>query len=295
MKKALAIRAAPIFALLCGCASQPLPVEELKPDAVKAADQRAALELGCDSMTVHVLRRETIEEGQGTGWYDYPHKAAYTLQVSGCQQHRTYAVTCDERPRKNCVAGPVMVSLPPRQLADDLRPDAVKASDQRGATELACNAVTSQVLRQETIEEAQGTGWYEYPHTAAYRMNVSGCGKSATYLVVCDSRKKSCVTGAFQEKTEGGPPQLADKLAPDAMKTADQRGAAELGCEAVKSEILRQETIEEAQGTGWYEYPHRAVYSIAVTGCGKQTKYAVACNNRKRSCVAGHTLNTDSE
>jgi hypothetical protein len=203
MKKALAIRAAPVFALLCGCASQPLPVEELQPDAVKAADQRAALELGCDAMTAHVLRQETIEEGQGTGWYDYPHKAAYTVQVSGCQQRRTYSVTCDERPRKNCVAGAVVVSSPPRQLADDLRPDAVKAADQRGATELACNAVTSQVLRQETIEEAQGTGWYEYPH--------------------------------------------------------------------------------------------RAVYSIAVTGCGKQTKYAVACNNRKRSCVAGHTLNTDNE
>ena len=59
MKKALAISAAPIFALLCGCASQPLPVEELQADAAKAADQRGALELGCEAMTAQVLRQET--------------------------------------------------------------------------------------------------------------------------------------------------------------------------------------------------------------------------------------------
>ena len=244
-------------------------------------------------MTAQVLRQETIQEGQGTGWYDYPHKATYTLEVSGCRQRRIYSVTCDDRPRKNCVAGPVVISAAPHQLADDLRSDAVKAADQRGAAELGCEAVTTEVLRQQTIDEAQATGWYEYPHTAAYTVNVSGCGKRTTYLVACDSRKKNCVTGGFQEKTEGGPPQLADKLLPDAVRTAQQRGTAEFGCEAVTTEVLRQETIQEPQGSGWYDPPYRAVYRIAVLGCGKRAEYAVACNHRKRNCVAGYSLNTE--
>jgi hypothetical protein len=48
------------------------------------------------------------------------------------------------------------------------------------------------------------------------------------------------------------------------------------------TEVLRQETIEEPQGTGWYERAHRAAYSIAVSGCGKRATYAVACDDRQK-------------
>jgi len=253
---------------------------------VKAAEQRGAGELGCEAVTPHILTQETIQEAQGTGWYDYPHKASYTVDVSGCQQRRTYSVTCDDR-QNTCTASPVAVSSPPRQLADKMQPNAAKVAQQHAAAELGCEAVTTRVLRQETIEEPQGTGWYDPPHRALYNIAVSGCGKHTSYLVACDSQRKECVAGAFQKKTEGGPPQLADKLRPDAVKAAQQHGATELGCEAVTTQVLRQETIEEPQGTGWYDPPYHAVYGIAVSGCGKSTKYAVACNHRKARCVVG--------
>ena len=78
---------------------------------------------------------------------------------------------------------------------------------------------------------------------------------------------------------------LADKLRPGALTAAQQLGSSELGCPTAVAKVVRPETIAEPQGTGWYEYPYRAVYSIAVSGCGKSTNYAVACNNRQRRCV----------
>ena len=46
--------------------------------------------------------------------------------------------------------------------------------------------------------------------------------------------------------------------------------------------------IEEGRTTGGYEPPHRAVYSIAVSGCGKRTTYDISCDDRwKNSCVVG--------
>jgi hypothetical protein len=258
---------------------------------VSTAQQRGAAELGCPAATAQILTKETIQEAQGTGWYEYPHKAAYTVGVAGCGKRTTYSLTCDDR-QKSCTAGPVAVSSAPLELADKLQPGAVSAARQSGTSELACEAVTTEVLKQETIQEAQGTGWYEYPHKAAYTIGVSGCGKRTTYVVSCDDRQKNCVAGTLQKKTEGGPPQLADKLQPDAVRVAQQRGAADLGCPAATTEVLRQETIQEAQTTGWYETPHRAAYSVAVAGCGKRATYTVACDDRQKSvCLAGRVQN----
>jgi hypothetical protein len=147
--------------------------------------------------------------------------------------------------------------------------------------------VTTQVLRQETIQEVQGTGWYEQPRRAAYSVDVSGCGKRTAYLVSCDSRKKDCAAGRFQEKTQNGPPQIADKWQAAATSEAQKRGTAEFGCAEATTEVLRQETIQEVQTTGWYEPPHRAVYGIGVSGCGKRVTYLVTCDDWKNMCVVG--------
>jgi len=289
--KALTISAAGFFSALNGCASEPPPTEALQSIAVTAAQQRGAADLGCPAVTGQILTKETIQEAQGTRWFDPPNKAAYTVNVAGCGKRTTYSLTCDDR-HKSCVAAPVAVSSAPLQLADKLQPGAVSAAQQSGMSELGCEAVTTEVLRQETIQEAQGTGWYEPPHKAAYTVNVEGCGKRVTYAVACDDRQKSCVPGTLQKKAEGGPPQLSDKLQPEAERVAQQSGMSGLGCEAVTTEVLRQETIQEAQGTGRYEPPHRAVYSVAVSGCGKRTTYPVACDDRQKSvCVAGSFQN----
>jgi hypothetical protein len=103
------------------------------------------------------------------------------------------------------------------------------------------------------------------------------------------------VASTLRNTEEGAPRQLADELQPDAVKAAQQRGATELACPAATTEVLRQETLEEPQTTGWHDPPHRAVYNIAVSGCGKRTTVAVACDNRKNSCVTGTVQNTERQ
>ena len=288
MKKALTIAAAAVFGLLYGCAT-PLPEETLRSEALSAAQQRGAAEFECPAATGQIVSQETLQEPQGTGWYEPPHRAAYEVDVSGCGKRATYSLTCDDRQR-SCAVDP-KAGAAPQRLADKLQPGAESAAQQRGAADLGCPAVTGRVVNQQTIEEPQGTGWYEPPHRAVYAIDVSGCGKSTTYLIACDDRQKNCVAGTVQKQVAGRP-QLADKLQPDAVGVAQQRGAADLACPAATTEVLKQATLEEPQTTGWNEAPHRAAYSIAVSGCGKRATYAVACDSLQKSvCRAGSVQN----
>jgi len=281
-----------VSAMLWACASQQELVDELQPDAIKAAQQYGSSQFACPAATAEVLRKETIQEPQGTGWYEPPHRAEYTVAVSGCGKRATYSVACDNR-QKGCIAGAVQstVAISASELADTLQPGAVKAAQQRGSFELACSAPTAEVLRKETIQEPQGTGWYELPHHAVYTVDVLGCGKRTTYLVACDDRKTDCVAGSLQKNPEGSPRQLADELQPRAVKAAQQRGSSELECAAATTEVVRKETIQEPQTTGWYEPPHHALYTVDVSGCGKRTTYLVACDDRKNDCIAGGVQN----
>jgi tartrate dehydratase beta subunit/fumarate hydratase class I family protein len=289
MKTSLALTTSAIVALLSGCASEPPPSQALQPEAVRVAQQRGASELGCAAAGTEVLTAETIQEAQTTGWYEPPHRAEYTVHVTGCGKSTTYSVACDER-QKSCVAGPL--AAPPqraRELADKLQPGAVKLAEQTGAAELKCPSTTAEVLRAETIQEVQTTGWYEPPRRAAYNIAVSGCGNSTAYLITCDDWKKSCAAGALQKAEAGAPPPpVVAETQAEAVRAAQQRGAAELECPAAATEVLRAEAIQQVQTTGWYEPPYQAVYSIAVSGCGKRTVYVVACDNRKKNCIPGH-------
>jgi len=271
-------------------ASQPLE-DALQPSAVNVAQQRGASELACPAATTEVLSKHAIEEPQTTGWYEFPKRAEYTIAVSGCGKRTTYLVACNKF-KSACKAGPVPTSTgaaAPRQLADELQPDAVNSAQQRGAKDLGCAAPTAKVMRQETIEEAQTTGWgAEAPHRAVYAVTVKGCGKQAAYLVECEKGKKGCATAGSQPSQAGSQPaQLADELQPGAVQAAQERGTKELDCPAAAAKVNRKETIEEAQTTGWYEAPHRALYTITVAGCGKQTTYLVACNKKENRCAAG--------
>ena len=80
---------------------------------------------------------------------------------------------------------------------------------------------------------------------------------------------------------------LEDALQPSAVEVAQQRGASELGCPAATTDIISKHAIEEPQTNGWYQFPKRAEYTIAVSGCGKRTTYLVACNKFKSACTAG--------
>jgi hypothetical protein len=289
MKQSFALSAALTILTLLACASQPVD-QVLQPHAVEAAQQRGAAELACVEATAEVLSQHAVQPPPTTGWYEAPRRAEYIIGVSGCGKRTTYAVACNKFGNA-CEAGPVPAAgNSPRQLADELQPDALKAAQHRGAREFACPDTTAEVVRQETIVEGQTTGWgAEAPHRAAYAVNVQGCGKQGGYLVECDTRKKSCVTAGSQQ-AQAGPqhPQLADELQPAAVKVAQERGSKELACPAATTQVNRKATVEEAQTTGWYEAPNRALYTITVAGCGKETIYLVACNKKENRCAAGN-------
>ena len=174
-------------------------------------------------------------------------------------------------------------------LEDALQPSAVEVAQQRGARDFACPATSAKVTRQETIMEGQTTGWgTEAPHRAVYAVTVKGCGKQKAYLVECDTGKKGCATAGSQPSQTGSQgPQLADELQPGAVQAAQERGSKELECPAATTKVSRKETVEEGQTTGWYDPPYRALYTITVAGCGKQTTYLVACNKKENRCAAG--------
>jgi hypothetical protein len=286
MKTFFAFSALTIPAMLC--ASQPLE-DALQPSAVKVAQQRGASELGCPAATTEVVSKHAIEEPQTNGWYEFPRRAEYTIAVSGCGKRTTYLVACNKF-KSSCKAGPVpTATAAPRQLADELQPDAVNAAQQRGAKDFACAATTAKVTRQQTITEGQTTGWgAEAPHRAVYAVTVKGCGKQTAYLVECDRGKEGCATAGSQPSQAGSQrSQLADELQPGAVQAAQERGSKELECPAATAKVNRKETIEEAQTTGWYALPYRALYTITVAGCGKQTSYLVACNKKENRCAAG--------
>lgn len=275
-----------MWAVLCACAAQKDLKEEMEPDAVKAAQEHGASQFACPATTAQVQSANTIEEPQGTGWYEPPRHAEYTIAVSGCGKGATYSVVCDSR-NKDCVASSVKKAEgPPADIDSEMAPLAMATAQQYGSSVLACPAATSTIQSQETVQEAQGTGWYEPAHRALYTVSASGCGKQTTFLVACDERQKqACAAGSLQ-RTEA-PRDLADDLEPDALKAAQARGSSELECSATIPKIIREEVIQEPQGTGWYEPPHRAVYTIGVAGCGKSTSYIVFCDNKQKNCTAG--------
>jgi hypothetical protein len=275
--------------MLSACASQTSRVEEMQPYALKTGQQRGSAELECPAATAQVVNKKEIEAPQTTGWYEYPHRSEFTVDVTGCGKRKSYLVGCDWR-QKGCEAGPVAAAVGPQAthpLAIELEPDAVQAAQRRGSDQLGCPAATANVTRKEAIEEGQATGWYDPPHRALYTVDVTGCGRKASYLVSCDKQVKGCVTGGLQNAPAAGQTQLADKMLPDAIKAAQQRGSAELGCATTSTQVTRKETIEEAQTTGWYEAPYRALYTVGVVGCGKNQTYLVACNNKTKRCVTG--------
>jgi hypothetical protein len=275
--------------ILSGCASQTSRVDEMQPYAIKTGQQRGASELECPAATAQVVTKKEVEAAQTTGWYEYPHRSEFTVDVTGCGKRKSYLVGCDWR-QKGCEAGPVPAAAGAQSahpLAIELEPDAVRAAQQRGANQLGCPAATAQVTRKEAIEEGQATGWYDPPHRALYTVDVTGCGKKASYLVSCDKQVKGCATGGLQNAPAAGQTQLADKMLPDAVKAAQQRGSAELACETTSTLVMRKETIEEGQTTGWYEAPYRALYTVGVVGCGKNQTYLVACNNKTKRCATG--------
>jgi len=88
-----------------------------------------------------------------------------------------------------------------QQMVDQMQPNAVQVAQKRGAFELDCPAATAEVLSKEMMQTAAPTVRYMPPERAEYTVGVSGCGKRATYLVVCAEGGTGCVAGGARNET----------------------------------------------------------------------------------------------
>lgn len=78
-----------------------------------------------------------------------------------------------------------------QQMVNEMKPKAVQTALERGAFELNCPSATAQVLSDEMIEGHARR--YAPPEKGEYTVGVEGCGKRATYMVVCPEGGTGCI------------------------------------------------------------------------------------------------------
>jgi hypothetical protein len=88
-----------------------------------------------------------------------------------------------------CASGPPFI--------DQAQPEAVALAQRRAAFEFSCPAATAQVLSRETLQPISFRFGVE---RAEYTIGVSGCGKRATYVVICpDQPGSTCFAAAGRD------------------------------------------------------------------------------------------------
>jgi len=91
-----------------------------------------------------------------------------------------------------------------QQQVSGMQPEAVQAAQKRGSFELNCPAATAQVLSNEMVQTRSGgaLGWNIPPQRAEYTVGVEGCGKRATYYVVCAEGGTGCVAAGSDNQIQ---------------------------------------------------------------------------------------------
>jgi hypothetical protein len=86
-----------------------------------------------------------------------------------------------------------------QQTVEAMQPQATQAAQQKGSFELNCPAATAQVLSKEMSQTAAVEGpRYLPPERAEYTVGVEGCGKRATYTVICAQGGTGCFAATGQ-------------------------------------------------------------------------------------------------
>ena len=88
-----------------------------------------------------------------------------------------------------CASGPPFI--------DQAQPEAVAIAQRRAAFEFNCPGTTAQMLSRETLQPVSFRFGIE---RAEYTIGVSGCGKRATYVVICpDQPGSTCFAAAGRD------------------------------------------------------------------------------------------------
>jgi hypothetical protein len=88
-----------------------------------------------------------------------------------------------------CASGPPFI--------DQAQPEAIAVATRRAQFEFNCPSATAQVLSRETLQPISFRFGIE---RAEYTLGVSGCGKRASYVVICpDQPGSTCFAAAGRE------------------------------------------------------------------------------------------------
>jgi len=87
-----------------------------------------------------------------------------------------------------CASGPPLI--------DQMQPEAVSMAVRRGQFELNCPTATGEVISREQVQPLVQTFAYTGPTRDEYTVGVSGCGRRATYIVICPENGSGCFAGA---------------------------------------------------------------------------------------------------
>lgn len=88
-----------------------------------------------------------------------------------------------------CASGPPFI--------DQAQPEAIAIAQHRAAFEFNCPNTTPQVLSRQTLQPISFRFGIE---RAEYTIGVSGCGKRATYVVICpDQPGSTCFAAAGRD------------------------------------------------------------------------------------------------
>jgi hypothetical protein len=79
--------------------------------------------------------------------------------------------------------------------------------------------------------------------------------------------------------------QYMQKLKPQAVETAVNRGKFEMNCQQMTGEVISEDMLQPAiQGFYAMGGPERAEYTIGVAGCGQRATYIVICPLNQTGC-----------
>jgi len=86
--------------------------------------------------------------------------------------------------------------------------------------------------------------------------------------------------------------QYMQKLEPQAVQTAVNRGKFEMNCQQVTGEIISKDMLQPAfQGFYARGGPERAEYTVGVAGCGQRATYIVICPLNQDGCWSAGARN----
>ena len=85
--------------------------------------------------------------------------------------------------------------------------------------------------------------------------------------------------------------QYMQKIEPEAVQTAVNRGKFEMNCPAATGSVISKEMMQPAIQGVRFSGPERAEYTVGVAGCDQRATYLVICPLNGNGCFSAGARN----